>query len=288
MPTEYELQQISEIEKWMDRPPDAISQLADGLLSPLTGIVSKIVPQKAIMGALELGNSAGEVTSRFQTIRNFAKISEYAEMRGKPLEFCDQIAQGEQNWAMGVAAAEGAATGALGLPGLAIDIPAIIAQAMRAIHLMGLCYGFELKTTQDRELAIGILSASGANSMKEKVAALLYLKTIQTTLAKTTFQKMAEKAAASVVSQSAVILTAKAIAKQLGLNLTKRKMAQSIPVLGAGIGATVNAWYIHDVCMAARRTFQERWLRENGLLNGEIGTLPVTGEVIEAEIVPIH
>lgn len=51
----YELRQISEIEKWMNRKPDAVSQFADGILSPFTAVVSRLVPQAAIMGALDLG-----------------------------------------------------------------------------------------------------------------------------------------------------------------------------------------------------------------------------------------
>ena len=42
----------------------------------------------------------------------------------------------------------------------------------------------------------------------------------------------------------------------------KRKAAGSIPIVGAAVGAAVNAWYLNDVAQAARFTFQERWLRE--------------------------
>lgn len=38
MPTNYEIRQIAAIENWKNREPDAISQLADGLLSPITRI----------------------------------------------------------------------------------------------------------------------------------------------------------------------------------------------------------------------------------------------------------
>jgi hypothetical protein len=50
--------------------------------------------------------------------------------------------------------------------------------------------------------------------------------------------------------------------KQLGINITKRKALAAIPVIGAAIGGTVNYWYLNDVCWAARRSFQERWLKE--------------------------
>ena len=41
---------------------------------------------------------------------------------------------------------------------------------------------------------------------------------------------------------------------------------QAIPVVGVGVGAAMNAKYLNDIAWAARRSFQERWLRDNGLL----------------------
>jgi hypothetical protein len=75
---------------------------------------------------------------------------------------------------------------------------------------------------------------------------------------------MAEKAAASQLSKEASILAIKNLAKQLGVNITKRKALASIPFIGAAIGGSVNGWYIKEVGRAARRSFQERWLIENG------------------------
>ena len=73
---------------------------------------------------------------------------------------------------------------------------------------------------------------------------------------------MAEK----VVICSACI-TIRNLSNQIGINITKRKAMQAIPVVGAGVGAAMNAKYINDIAWAARRTFQERWLRDNDLLN---------------------
>jgi hypothetical protein len=49
----------------------------------------------------------------------------------------------------------------------------------------------------------------------------------------------------------------------LGINITKRKALQAIPVIGAGVGASLNGWYIKEVGWAARRAFQERWFIDN-------------------------
>lgn len=263
-PSDYEKHRIFQIEQWKTKEPDAVSRFADAILAPVNWVVSQVIPESAMMGALNLGNAAGQLLSRVQTIKYYAKINDYKDLRERDLDFCDGLAQGEQNWAMGLAAAEGGGTGWMGLPGIAIDAPAIVSFALRSIHLMGLCYGYEMKTEKDKEIVFAIMSASGANSMKEKLAALTTLRMFQVTIQRETWKLMAEKAATNAFSQQAVLLSSKKLAKQLGINLTKRKMAQAVPVVGAIVGATVNAWYVSDVCWAARRTFQERWLRDNG------------------------
>ena len=271
MPTDYESQQIAEIEHWMNHPPDLLSRVADSVLRPLTGLVAHVVPERAILAALDLGNAAGQSLARYQSVKKHAGISHYSELLRGGLERCDRLADSERHWAMGIAAAEGAVTGAAGLHGLPVDIPAVVAQAMRAVHITALCYGFELKGAEDGQLAIGILSAGGANNMKEKAAALAYLRTLRVRSAKGAFERMAVEANEAAFSQQAVMFGAKALAEQLGMNFARRKAAQSVPFLGAGIGATVNAWCLHDVCHAARRTFQERWLHATGALQHDIG-----------------
>lgn len=60
------------------------------------------------------------------------------------------------------------------------------------------------------------------------------------------------------------IVTVRNIARSLSINLTKRKMLQAIPVVGAVVGALTNISFIQDVAVAARRAYQERWLKDNG------------------------
>jgi hypothetical protein len=52
------------------------------------------------------------------------------------------------------------------------------------------------------------------------------------------------------------------IAKRIGVRLTKAKLAQTIPVIGAGVGAGFNAWYVSRVCNAAYFLYRERFLAE--------------------------
>ncbi len=79
---------------------------------------------------------------------------------------------------------------------------------------------------------------------------------------------MAEKASGLQLSKEGGIIAIKNLAKQLGINITKRKAMQAVPLIGAAVGASVNGWYVKDVGWAARRAFQERWLVDNKKVKG--------------------
>ena len=112
-------------------------------------------------------------------------------------------------------------------------------------------------------LSTTILLAASANTIEEKIAALTFLRTIEVSIAKTTWKKMAEVASKSALSKEAGIIAIRNLAKQLGINLTKRKALTAIPVIGAAVGGSVNGWFLKEIGWAARRMFQERWLIDN-------------------------
>ncbi len=144
-----------------------------------------------------------------------------------------------------------------------VDIPAIITLATRTIDKIGLCYGYECTSESDKNFVLAILSASGANSMEEKMAAFAALRMVENTVMKQTWKQIAQKAVQDRLSNEAAIIAIRNLAKQLGIHLTKRKALQAIPAIGALVGGSVNGWYIKDVGWAARRAFQERWLIDN-------------------------
>jgi uncharacterized protein (DUF697 family) len=261
--TVYESKQLAAINDWKTEEPSVLSKATGIVAAPLAWLVQKVIPEKAIQVALDAANWAGcQLADRGDILRD-GDVSQITELRSKSLELSDRLADKAHDWAIGMATVEGGAAGAFGLPGMAADIPAIVTLALRTVHKIGLCYGYESSTEEDKNFVIGILSASGANSVKEKVEALFALRSIQQILIKQTWKKMSEKAAVQQMSKEGAIIGVRNVAKQLGINLTKRKALQAIPLIGAGVGASMNAWYIKDVGWAARRVFQERWLAEN-------------------------
>ena len=237
------------------------------VFKPFSWILNRIIPDKVLEGALTLGNNMGGLFADKGDILRDGKVERIEELRSKSLEVSDKLADSVHNWAIGIAGAEGAGAGAAGIYGMAIDIPTLITLAYRTMHKIGLCYGFECSSSEDKMFLNYIMSAANANTVKEKTLSLVALQQLYVMIAKTTWRKMAEKAAAEKFSKEAFVVFIKTYAKSLGKNLTKRKFMQAIPLVGGVVGATMNASFINDIAWAARRNFQKRWLLINGKIN---------------------
>lgn len=261
--SQYEENQFNEIVKWEQKVPSVVSMVLNTALKPVTMLVQAVIPSKAIKGALVASNWLAESLTDSKDIKRDGKVNSIKELQHKDLELSDKLANVVHNWANGIATAEGGAVGLAGLPGMVADIPALITLSLRTIHKIGLCYGYECKTEADKRFVYGILSAAGANTVEEKTISVATLQAMSVTISKMTWKKMSEKAMSNKYGIEAAVLTIKALAKQLGMNITKRKAAQAIPVIGAGVGAAMNLAFINDVSWAARREFQKRWLYDN-------------------------
>ncbi len=131
---EYEKAQVRAIEDWKKEKPGVVSQAFGIIVEPLAWLVQKVVPESAIAGALDFASTAGQWLTDTGDILHKAEAKKVSELRTKDLQLSDRLADDVHNWAIGIAVAEGAATGAFGLFGAPVDIPAIITIAMRTIH----------------------------------------------------------------------------------------------------------------------------------------------------------
>jgi hypothetical protein len=262
--SDYERAQVGAIEAWRAAAPSLAGQTLVRLLSPAVLLVDKMIPPAAFERAIEGARWTAQRLTHERDVLASAGVATLTELRTEsPLETCDALALSVQRWALGYAAGEGALAGAAGAWGMAIDIPAAITLAYRAIYKTGVCYGYH-PSELDESIVHGVLAASGANTMQEKVAALACLSAIRSALQQQSWTMLANKAAEHAFSREGAIIAVRSLARQLGINLTKRKALQAIPVIGAAVGASVNAWYMRDVTTAARHAFQTRWLADRG------------------------
>jgi len=256
---EYERAQLAAIEAWKEEEPGIISKSLGYLAPPISWAAERLIPEKAIRGAIVAVDFAAYRLARSEGIKQAAGVDAIAELRRRDLQRSDELADPIQKWAIGLATAEGTAAGLGGFLTLSADMPVIIILALRTIYEIGLCYGFEFKNKREKQFILGVLAASSANSRGDKRQVLEKLHRI-----KLSYSPSGDQPPERLDHDGSMpSFEIEYLSKAVGLNLTKRKALQMLPAVGAIVGGSVNGWYMKDVGWAARRCFQERWLEEN-------------------------
>ena len=153
-----------------------------------------------------------------------------------------------------LAGLEGGATGAAGVAGILIDVPALVTLNLRAVGEYATYYGFDVTSQQERLWVMNVLGYASSPNDLSKQHALAQLVLIA--------QDVARRRAWEVLEEHAFVQILQQIAKAVGIRLTKAKLAQVIPAVGAAVGAGFNAYYTSRVCDAAYYLYRERFLAE--------------------------
>ncbi len=253
----YVQEVLAEQDAYRKAGPSLLPSVVRSVTGPFGGLTDRLIPASAVEAAIR---GADWVAS--SSIRTAAISHEFAD-----IEACDAAAADVRRWALGYAATNGGATGVLGAAGLVFDIPATVTLALRTARLTGLCYGFGGVGERERVHVLDVLKLAGANTVEERKAALQRLAESRAQFDRDDWQKIAAMTGRATGSVVAI----QRLATTLGVNLSTRKMAQVVPIVGAVVGAGVNAAFQHDVASAARFAFRARWLEVNeGIIEGRM------------------
>ena len=212
---------------------------------------------KALAGTLHvLGDAAAWAVRRDAVYVEFREkghdVHRHADVFKLDLEQVDAVVGRLDAKYTGLAFAEGATAGAAGVPGLIADIPALVTLNLRAIAEYATYYGFDVASQRERVFAMNVLGLASSPSDAAKAPVMAQLARIAADAANKKAWKTLEKHAFVEVVQQ--------IARALGIRLTKAKLAQAVPIMGAAVGGGFNAYYTARVCDAAYHLYRERFL----------------------------
>lgn len=169
-------------------------------------------------------------------------------------------ALGEQNkW---IAAVQGAFSGATGVIGTAIDIPASLVLALRSIYQVGRSYGFDLSKEEDQDIVQHIFRQIDLSLIAEKQTLLMGLKAITSSLKNHDISQLQ----AMLGSTNDTELLRKFINTEDGqlkwewLNRVPKvsvleHVAKLSPLAGAGLGAVYSRRFVEDANQKAQDVF---------------------------------
>ncbi|WP_176593001.1 EcsC family protein [Sphingobium sp. EM0848] len=263
----YERKALIAIEEWKSPEHSFFSRAMNYVDIPLDFVGDFVLKtpwlgdalQKSVKGVLSVANDTAQYTVRSRAIiAEFSaaghQVSTLQDIRSLDLEDVDTMVGWLSAKYKALAAAEGVGTGLMGAPGIAIDVPALLSINFRAIGEFATYYGFEIGRQEERIFALAILHY--AASPKDASKGLLMAE-----IAKVTKQA-ASKKTWEKLNQSALVKIVEAIATKIGIKLTKGKLAQSIPLVGAGVGGSFNAYFTAKVCDAAYYYYRERFIKD--------------------------
>lgn len=273
-----------EIREWEDAKPGFIEKVGSVVFTPIEHAAGKLIPtavqetvSKAIEGCLSFLAIQGPRTFDADAIRK--EVSDLAKkFEGKDdpspsnqLKAADERANHYWNWHIGYAATEGAATGAAGFAGLAADIPALFAVIIRQIQEIGACYGYPPDSNEEREYLLHILRTGSVGNVKAKMEFVVGLKQFEQTLLKSAWRQMNREFAQKQFTRGSLLAGLRHFANTLGIQITKRKALQMIPIIGAVVGASFNGMLARDVGKAAYMSYRRRWLADREVAPEESG-----------------
>lgn len=256
VPQAYLATVLAEQDAYRAAGPTLLPKAVRSVARPVSFLTNRLIPAEAIELAIRGADWAAS-----SSIRRTAVDHDFVD-----LQACDDAAADVRRWALGYAVTGGGAAGAFGALGLAIDVPATVALALRTVRLTGLCYGFGADTEVERTYILDVLHLAGANSRAEKAEAMARLETERDEIGRDDWQKIVRLTGQTTGSVAAT----RRVAATLGVNLSTRKVAQIAPFIGAAVGAGVNAAFQNDVAAAARFAYRARWLQVNaGIVEGQ-------------------
>ncbi len=168
------------------------------------------------------------------------------------LKDIDRVMEGLDTKYRAVAAAEGAVAGYTGAAGIVPDIVALVSINLRAAGEYAVYCGFDTSQEVERLFALQILDAVSQPSDAAKQIALAPVMRLS--------QRLARQQALEVIEQQALVRAIQNATRALGIQLTRAKLADIVPVVGAFIGSGFNAYYTSKVCDTAHNIYRERFL----------------------------
>ncbi len=311
-------QEASRIGQWSQAAKSQVKNVAvqakDGVVDHVPGaeraaLVLDAATRKALAGLhvafVERGLYSVNPRTIFKALaQQGIDLASYEDMRSLDLRVCDRSVPRRKEKYIALAAGQGAATSlavtgatvsstvsggttlGVALGAVVVDVTSVMVGMGRIVALVAAHYGYDVREPEEQVFASGVLSYSTAGNAAEKAASLAALSRL--------VQDMMRQATWKQLEQHQLVNIIQTIVTSLGYKLTKKKLAQVVPVAGVVINGGFNARFAHSTFRRAQEAYRLRFLTEKyGLdpaswapdaVDAEVVDLPLVDEIVDAEI----
>lgn len=154
----------------------------------------------------------------------------------------------------------GATAGAIVLA-ITGDVAASLALLGRAVAEVAVHYGYDPNEPEEEIFLMGVLSYSSASSLPAKTAALAGLSRL--------VQQMMRQATWNELHKDILVKVIQTVFTTIGANLTHKRLAQVVPVVGGVLSAGLSYDMLHRAVGDATRLYRVRYLSDKHGLSFE-------------------
>jgi hypothetical protein len=265
----YEKKAIEEVEAYFRSSEDGLlGRVSKTLFKPVESFAERLVPdsileaagngvEAALRGIHNLSDRTVDVEPVLREARRLTEVVDtVADLRRQDLRICDKVAEEVASKHGLVAALEGAGCGLGGFALLAADIPLLFGVAMRVVRQLAVAYGVDPAAPGESVLGLKVFELASGGT-RDRYAELLQLDALRDELDGLEPQKRAEKAAVL-----ATMFMSREAVKRVVSIIISRKLLQTVPLVGAAVGAGFNYLFVSDVGETARMVYRRRFLTE--------------------------
>jgi len=272
---QYDIEAVRQIQAWecLTEEPSLISRGIDAMTAPVREAVQPVLDRASdavsntqmakvgnaiFKGMVNFVSNASAVTVRTELIfeefrsKNCGEVYQSVDIAALPLTMVDRVADGLAAKYKAGGIGEGAAAGSAGASGLMVDIPLLTTMALRAIGEYATYYGFDLSNKDERLYMLYVLSLGCSLDDRTKYKVVAEMQQIALRMAQAAEWQSSDKAM--------LLQMTKKIAEKFGDKLTKKKLMQVVPGVGAIIGAWSSSSLLADICEAAHFSYRKRFL----------------------------
>jgi hypothetical protein len=253
----YEFEQIHAISAWKSERPSRVGSLVGGLFGPLAPWVAPAVTRSVLEQAVAELATVGAIKQGMTEVARSAKVSDVRQLRFSPLKECDSLAARVTMTAQRDQLVQDALRRKPSHAAMPSPIPLPLLAAVRFICRIGHCYGYVLDSPSDRQFVLGILDSS-----------------------------MTPERALPWREQGEIgpARSGAALRRLMPFNGTTAAMKKSIarsPARRSTDRLVLDHIFLHRVDAITRRSFQERWLIDNGKTDSIAPALPRRRSALE-------
>jgi len=262
--TPYEKEVRREIEKWQSGGGSFFFKAMNWAMQPVDWVVGRVISpdmedeaDAAVNQFLSLLDDASKWAADPEGVLRSARkrgleAESIRDLREADLETLDAIAREHTSQSAIFAAIEGGGTGLGGIVLIAADIPLLFSINLRMIQQVAAAYGFELDKETFRPLILSVFNVASSGSTDAKVDAMREISVAAAAFANDLDYR--GKVRGSFRDQN------RHLPREIVKNVLGRKLAQSIPIAGAAVGAGINYWFTTECATSALMLFRALYL----------------------------